>query len=64
MMLLTVIGGGSFAFAIIVLFWWHPGAPLDVRVYLAGIYLLVTTVAVAGISVLMRLDALQWKVPQ
>lgn len=64
MMLLTVIGSGSFVFATFILFWWHPNTPLDVRVALSGIYLLVTTVAAAGVSVLLRLDALQWRLPR
>ena len=61
MMLLTGIGSGSFVFAAFILFWWHPNTPLDVRVALAGIYLLATTVAAAGVNVLMRLDTLQWR---
>jgi hypothetical protein len=64
MMLLTAIGSGSFVFAGFILFWWHANSTLDVRVALVGIYLLVTTVAVAGVSVLLRLDALQWRVPR
>ena len=59
-MLLITIGSGSFVFATIIMFWWHPNTPIDVRAYLAGIYLLVTTVAVVGVSVLRRLNALQW----
>ena len=62
MMLLTVIGSGSFVFATVIVFWWHPNAPLDVRVALAGIYLLVSTVAASGVSVLMRLEELKpWR---
>jgi hypothetical protein len=57
MMLLTAIGNGSFVFAVFILFWWHPNTALDVRVALAGIYLLITTIAVTGVCVLMRLDA-------
>lgn len=64
MTLLTVIGSGAFVFAAFVLFWWHPYTPLDVRVALAGIYLLVTTVAAVGVYVLMRLDVLQWRAPR
>lgn len=64
MMLLTAIGSGSFVFAAFILFWWQPNTPLDVRVALAGIYLLATTVAAAGVSVLMRLDTLQWRGPR
>ena len=64
MMLLTAIGSGAFVFATFILFWWHPNAPLDIRVALAGIYLIVTTVAVAGVCVLMRLEVLQSRVPR
>jgi hypothetical protein len=64
MMFLTAIGSGSVVFATVILFWWHANATLDVRVALAGIYLLVTTIAAAGVSVLMRLDALMWRLPR
>ena len=64
MMLLTVIGSGSFVFAVFILFWWHPNTPLDVRVALAGIYLLISTVAIAGLSALLRLDRLLWRAPR
>ena len=37
MMLLNAIGSGAFVFAMVVLFWWHPNVPLDIRVALAGI---------------------------
>lgn len=62
MMLLTAIGTGSFVFAAFIVFWWHPNTPLDVRVALAGIYLLITTVATAGVSALLRLEgAKPWR---
>jgi hypothetical protein len=61
MNILTAIGSGSFVFATIILFWWRPDTPLDVRVALAGIYLLISTVAAAGVSALLRLDALHWR---
>lgn len=64
MMILIAIGSGSFVLATFILFWWHPNTSLDVRIALAGIYLLAMTVAVAGVSVLMRLDGLLWRVPQ
>ena len=64
MMLLAAIGSGSFVFAAFILFWWHPNTPLDVRVALAGVYFLTSTVAAAGVSVLQRLDAPQWRVPR
>ena len=64
MMLLTAIGNGSFVFAVFILFWWHPNTPLDVRVALVGIYLLITTMAVAGVCVLMRLDASRCRGPR
>jgi hypothetical protein len=64
MMIPAAIGSGSFVFGTISLFWWHPGTSFDVRISLAGIYLLVTSVAVAGICVLTRLDALKWRTPR
>jgi hypothetical protein len=64
MTILIAIGSGSFVLAALILFWWHPNTSLDVRVALAGIYLLATTVAVAGVSVLLRLDGLLWRTPQ
>jgi hypothetical protein len=64
MMILIAIGSGSFVLAALILFWWHPNTSLDVRIALAGIYLLAVTVAVAGVSVLMRLDSLLWRAPQ
>ena len=63
MMILIAIGSGSFVLATFILFWWHPNTSLDVRVALAGIYLIATTVATAGISVLMRLERLLWRLP-
>jgi hypothetical protein len=59
MMLLTAIGSAAFVFATAVLFWWH--ASLDVRVALAGIYFLISTVATASVSILLRLDSLPWR---
>ena len=64
MMILTAIGSGSSVFAAFILFWWHANAPVDARVALAGIYLLTSTVATASVSVLLRLDALQWREPR
>jgi hypothetical protein len=64
MMLLTTIGSASFVFATVILFWWHSNAPLDARVALAGIYILISAVSAAGVSVLLRLDALQWRLPR
>ena len=64
MIILIAIGSGSFVLATFILFWWHPNTSLDVRVALAGIYLLAVTVAVAGVCVLMRLDSLLWGAPQ
>ena len=63
MVILIAIGSSSFVLATFILFWWHPGTSLDVRVGLAGIYVLVTTIAVAGVSVLLRLERLLWKSP-
>lgn len=61
MMLLTGISSAAFVFAGFVLLWWHPNTPLDVRVALAGIYILVGTVATTGATVLLRLE--RWRLP-
>ena len=58
MMLLSGISCAAFVFAGFVLFWWHPNSPLDVRVGLAGIYILVGTVGGFGAAVLPRLNEL------
>lgn len=63
MMILIAIGSGTFVMATLILFWWHPNTSFDVRIALAGIYLIVTTVAVASISVLMRFERLLWRSP-
>lgn len=63
MMILIAIGSSSFVLATFILFGWHPNTALDVRVALAGIYLIATTVAVAGVSVLLRLERLLWRSP-
>jgi hypothetical protein len=56
MMLLTAIGSGSFMFTLFVLFCWHPGISLDMRIAIAGIYLIITTVAAGAVSILMLLE--------
>lgn len=61
MMFLAAIGSAALVFATTVLFWWH--ASLEVRVALAGVYFLISTVATASVSVLLRLDRLPWRVP-
>jgi hypothetical protein len=61
MMSLAAMGSAAFVFATTVLFWWH--SSLDVRVALAGVYFLISTVATASVSVLLRLDRLTWRVP-
>jgi hypothetical protein len=58
MMFLTGISCAAFVFVGFVLFWWHPNSPLDTRVALAGIYILIGTVATLGAALLPRLDAL------
>ena len=63
MMILIAIGSGSFVLATFILFWWHLNTSLDVRIALAGIYLIATTVAVSGVSVLLRLERLLWRSP-
>ena len=56
MMLLTGIGSGAFMFALFMLFCWRPNTPLEVRIAIASIFLVITTVAAAGVAILMRLD--------
>jgi hypothetical protein len=46
---LSGIAGLAFVFATTVLFWWH--SSLDVRVCLAGIYILTGTVSTFGATV-------------
>jgi len=58
MMLLTGISSASFVLAGFLLFWWHPNTPLDVRVALGGIYILIGTVATTGATLLLRMDEL------
>ena len=53
MTFLSGIAGLAFVFATMVLFWWH--SPLDVRVCLAGIYILTGTVSTIGAAVLWEL---------
>jgi hypothetical protein len=54
MYLLLCIQSASFVFGLFILFWWH--GSLDLRVALAGVYWLITTVAVAGTALLLRLE--------
>jgi hypothetical protein len=56
MMLLTGIGSSSFMFALFVLFCWHPGISMEMRIAIAGIYMIITTVAAGAVSILMRLE--------
>ena len=56
MMLLTAMGSSSFMFALFVLFCWHPGISLDTRIAIAGIYLIISTVAAGAVSILMHLE--------
>ena len=58
---LVAMGSAAFVFATTVLFLWH--SSLDVRVALAGVYFLISTVATASVSVLLRLGRLTWRVP-
>ena len=55
-MLPAAIAGLAFWFAIFAFLTLH--SPLDVRVILAGVYLLIGTVAVAALEVLFRLNSL------
>jgi hypothetical protein len=64
MIILIAIGSGSFVLATFILFWWHPNTSLDVRIALAGIYVLAAAVSVAGVSVVLRLDSLLWRAPR
>ena len=54
MHLLTCIASASFVFGAFVLTAWH--GSLDLRVALAGLYWLITTVAIFGTALLLRLS--------
>jgi len=54
MYLLMIIASSSLVFGAAVLAWWH--ASLDVRVALAGIYWLISTVAFLGVELSLRLE--------
>jgi hypothetical protein len=41
MMLLAAMGSTSFMFALFVLFCWHPGISLDMRIAIAGVCLII-----------------------
>ncbi len=60
MYFLVAVGSAAFVFATCLLFWWH--AVLEVRVALAGIYLLIGTVAHVSVCMLLRFEASKgWK---
>ena len=54
MYLLTGIASASFVFGAFILLCWHGNQ--DLRVALAGLYWVITTVAVAGTALLLRLE--------
>ena len=54
MYLLTCIGSASFVFGCFLLIWWH--GSLDIRVALAGLYWIIATVAMAGTTLLLKLE--------
>jgi hypothetical protein len=54
MYLLACIASASFVFGTFVLGWWP--ASLDVRVALAGLYWLISTVAIFGSELLLRIQ--------
>ncbi len=61
MILLACVESFAFVFATFVLLTWH--SPLDLRVALAGIYILIGTAAHVAVAVLRRLDTLiDWNV--
>jgi|HubBroStandDraft_5_1064220.scaffolds.fasta_scaffold217221_2 hypothetical protein len=57
MYLLVCIQSASFVFGLFIVFWWR--GSLDLRVALAGVYWLITTVALAGTTLLLRLEQYQ-----
>jgi hypothetical protein len=54
MYLLMIVSSATLVFGAAVLAWWH--ASLDVRVALAGVYWLISTVAFLGVELLLRLE--------
>jgi uncharacterized membrane protein HdeD (DUF308 family) len=60
MYLLMIVASSSLVFGAVVLAWWH--ASLDVRVALAGVYWLISTVAFLGVELVLRLEHLRmWR---
>ncbi|MDB6013142.1 MAG: hypothetical protein JWL65_5392 [Gammaproteobacteria bacterium] len=60
MNLLIIISSSTLVFGGAVLAWWH--ASLDVRVALAGLYWLISTVAFVGVELLLRLEHLRIRI--
>jgi hypothetical protein len=54
MYLLACIASTSFVFGAFILLTWH--GSIDLRIELAGLYWLITTVATLGASLLLRLE--------
>jgi hypothetical protein len=54
MYLLACIASTSFVFGAFILLTWH--GSIDLRIGLAGLYWLITTVASFGAALLLRLD--------
>jgi hypothetical protein len=62
MMFLVAVSSAAFVFALFILVSWS--VTLDVRIALAGLYLLIGTVAHAGVAVLRRFDLLTDRLPR
>jgi len=62
MYLLMIVSSAALVFGAAVLAWWH--ASLDVRVALAGLYWLISTVAFLGVELLLRLEHMRVRIWQ
>jgi hypothetical protein len=62
MYLLMIVASSTLVFGAAVLAWWH--ASLDVRVALAGLYWVISTVAFIGVELLLRLEHLRVRIWQ
>jgi hypothetical protein len=56
MTILAGIGTASFMFAMFVLFYWRPDVALETRLIIAGIYLIIATVAEVGVTIRLKLE--------
>jgi hypothetical protein len=54
MYLLACIASTSFVFGVFIFLTWH--GSIDLRIGLAGLYWLITTIAIFGAALLLRLE--------